>query len=91
MDDGIKQIQDFLDQTARDCLRLIATRTLKPKQFQRLAKFVFGCMNQKHTLPNRVRERGMAELDKVLRFASKAAEVLMEIDADMRRGEENDE
>ena len=82
MDDAIKQIQSFLDKTARDCLRLMTTRTLKPNQYQRLAKFVFGCMNQKQTLPERVQQRGLVELDKVLKFASKAAEVLIEIDAD---------
>jgi hypothetical protein len=82
MDDAIKQIQSFLDKTARDCLRLMTMRTLKPNQYQRLAKFVFGCMNQKQTLPDRVKQRGLVELDKVLKFASKAAEVLIEIDAD---------
>ena len=54
----------------------------KPNQYQLLAKFVFGCMNQKQTLPDRVKQRGLVELDKVLKFASKAAEVLIEIDAD---------
>ena len=39
-------------------------------------------MNQKQTLPDRVKQRGLVELDKVLKFASKAAEVLIEIDAD---------
>ena len=81
MDDAIKQIQGFLDKTARDCLRLIATRTLKPKQYQKLAKFMFGCMNQKLNLTSRVRDRGMGELEKILKFAALAAEVIVEIDA----------
>jgi hypothetical protein len=47
---------------------------------QRLAKFIFGCMNQKHELPERIEKRGSAELDKVLRFIAVAAETLHEID-----------
>jgi hypothetical protein len=45
MDSSIKIVQDLLDETARDCLRYVATHKLTESQYQRLAKFIFGCMN----------------------------------------------
>jgi hypothetical protein len=82
MDSSIKIVQDLLDDTARDCLRYVATHKLTEPQYQRLAKFIFGCMNQKHELPSRVARRGSGELAKVLDFIAAAAEVLFEIDAE---------
>jgi hypothetical protein len=80
MDPAIKAVQDLLEQTARECLRYAVTHDLSPTQYRRLTKFIFGCMNQKHDLPARVRKRGSAELTKVLRFIARAAELLLEID-----------
>jgi hypothetical protein len=80
MDPSIQAVQELLDQTARQCLRYILEHDLSAAQSGKLAKFVFGCMNQKHELPSRVEKRGSGELDKVLRFIAKAAEVLLEID-----------
>jgi hypothetical protein len=82
MDSSIKLVQDLLDETARECLRFVATHKLSESQYQRLAKFIFGCMNQKHELPSRVARRGSGELGKVLEFIAAAAEVLLEIDAE---------
>ena len=84
MESSIEIVQDLLDETARDCLRYVATHKLTEAQYQRLAKFIFGCMNQKHELPSRVVRRGSGELAKVLDFIAAAAEVLIEIDADAR-------
>ncbi len=84
MDSSIQIVQDLLDETARECLRYVATHKLTESQYQRLAKFIFGCMNQKHELPSRVARRGSGELAKVLGFVAMAAEVLLEIDADSR-------
>jgi hypothetical protein len=91
MEDAIKKVQEFLDETARRCLRLIGTRKLKASQYQRLAKFIFGCMNQKHDLQRRIEEHGAEELDKVIRFAAKAAEVLLEIDAENIESENHED
>ncbi len=82
MDPSIKAVQDQLDATARECLRYAVTHKLTAAQNQRLAKFIFGCMNQKHDLPSRVEQRGSGELTKVLRFIARAAELLLEIDAE---------
>ena len=81
MDPSIKVVQDLLDETARECLRYVSTHELSATHNQRLAKFIFECMNQKYELPSRVENRGSGELTKVLRFIAKAAEVLLEIDA----------
>jgi hypothetical protein len=81
MDPSIQAVQDLLDETARECLRYVATHDLSTSQNQRLAKFIFGCMNQKFELPDRVEKRGSQELEKVLKFIAAAAEVLLEIDA----------
>jgi hypothetical protein len=81
MDPSIQAVQDLLDETARECLRYVATNDLSTSQNQRLAKFIFGCMNQKFELPDRVERRGSQELEKVLKFIAAAAEVLLEIDA----------
>ena len=82
MDPSIKAVQELLDETARECLRYVCTRELSASQTQRLTKFIFGCMNQKHELPQRIERRGSSELDKVLTFIAAAAEVLLEIDAE---------
>lgn len=80
MDQSLKAVQDLLDETARECLRYVATHDLTPSQYQRLSKFIFGCMNQKHELPARVDRRGSGEFKKVLAFIARACEVLTEID-----------
>ncbi len=78
--DRIAQIEALLEETARRCLRLIITRTLTRRQTRALAKWMFGCMNQRWTIRKRVEMRGEGELTKVLLFTAKAAEVLLEID-----------
>jgi hypothetical protein len=82
MDPSIQAVQELLDETARECLRYVATHDLSASQNQRLAKFIFGCMNQKFELPARVAKRGSQELEKVLKFIAAAAETLLEIDAE---------
>ena len=81
-DASIQAIQELLDETARECLRCMSTHKLRTGQNQRLAKFIFGCMNQKHELPSRVERRGAGELAKVMRFIAAAVNVLLEIDAE---------
>jgi hypothetical protein len=72
-------IQDELDKTARECLRAIVTRDMEIGRMRRLAKFCFGCMNQKHELPRRIAERGLDEAVKVLEFLHEANEALVEV------------
>jgi hypothetical protein len=81
MDPSIKVVQELLDETARECLRYVSTRQLSAAHSKKLAKFIFGCMNQKYELPQRIEGRGRGELAKVLKFIAAAAEVLLEIDA----------
>jgi hypothetical protein len=81
IDPSIKAVQDRLDETARECLRYVCNHELSTSQSRRLAKFIFGCMNQKFELPSRVKRRGSGELAKVLTFVATAAEVLLEIDS----------
>lgn len=80
MENTIELLQQQLDNTARECLRYLSTHKLTVSQNQRLAKFIFGCMNQKHELPRRVERHGSGELDKVLEFIATACEVLIEIE-----------
>jgi len=80
MDESIRVVQEQLDNTARECLRYLCTHELTVAQNKKLAKFVFGCMNQKHDLPERVSRRGSGELSKVLKFIAAACEVLLEIE-----------
>jgi hypothetical protein len=82
MDPSIEAVQDLLDETARECLRCMSTNKLRTAQNQRLARFIFGCMIQKHELPARVERRGVGEMAKVMRFVAAAVDLLTEIDAD---------
>ncbi len=78
-DQLILELQAALDQFARDCLRTIVTCDMDVSQMRRLAKFGFGCMNQKHELPRRVAQRGLDEAVKVLRFIDEANIALQEV------------
>ena len=81
VDPSIEAVQELLDETAREFCDTFASTSCRRSQSRRLAKFIFGCMNQKHELPSRVAKRGSGELAKVLKFVAAAAEVLLEIDA----------
>lgn len=72
-------VQELQDEFARDCLRAIVTRDMDVSQMRRLAKFCFGCMNQKQELPRRVAERGLDEAVKVLRFMDEVNAALQEV------------
>lgn len=88
MDEAVELVQQQLDETARECLRYMSTHELTVSQNQRLAKFIFGCMNQKHELPKRIARYGSREIDKVLKFIATACEVLIEIDEQMKTEED---
>jgi hypothetical protein len=81
VDSSILAVQELLEETARECLRYSANHELTPAQYQKLAQFIFGCMNQRMTLPERVKKHGSVELAKVRKFIAAAAEVLLEFDA----------
>ena len=81
-DPSIHAVQELLDETARECLRCMSIHNLTSAQNQRLAKFIFGCMNQKHELPSRIEQRGAGELAKVLRFVAAAVDILIAIGAE---------
>lgn len=82
MDDPIAAVEEALEQAGRSCLRLIATRSLKPKQYRALAKWMFGCLTQRFTIRHRVEMRGAGELRKVMTFIARACEALLEIEQD---------
>lgn len=84
----IQQMQDALDAVARACLRVISSRDITIAELRKLSKFMFGCMNQKYELQRRVETRGPGELDKVLEFATRALELISEIDARLAAEEE---
>ncbi len=88
MDPSIEAVQKALEKTARAALRYIVTNDLTPAENRKLAKFIFGCMNQKFTIAGRVERRGSRELSKVLEFIGRAAEALQEIDERLAREEE---
>jgi hypothetical protein len=80
MDALLDEIEAKLVETARRCLRLTQTRNLSTDHNRRLVKWMFGCMNQRFTIRERVKKRGIGELSKVLLFVAKACELLMEIE-----------
>ncbi len=81
MDDAITEIEHMLDETARKCLRLIVTGSLTDSQRIRLAKWMYGCGNQRFTIRERVRKRGIQELGKVLQFVGEALTAIQEDNA----------
>jgi len=68
----VEETQQLLDDVARKCLRALVTEDLDQQQTRRLAKFCFGCMNQKHELPGRVEQHGYRAVAQVLRFVEAA-------------------
>jgi hypothetical protein len=90
VDPSIEAVQKALERTARAALRYIVTNDLTPAENKKLAKFIFGSMNQKFTIADRVRRRGSQELSKVLEFIGRAAEALQEIDQRLEREEEEE-
>jgi hypothetical protein len=80
MDDPISAIEEALEEAGRKCLRLFGTRSLSPAQSRKLAKWMFGCMNQRYTIRKRVTDFGPDELTKVLSFVAMAWEDLRAID-----------
>lgn len=78
---SIEYIEDLLSETGRRCLRVIVTRKLTHEQTASLAKWLFGCMNQRYTIRGRVEKRGLAEISKVLEFIGQAAAAIEEVEA----------
>jgi hypothetical protein len=85
MSDEIGKLEDLLDQTARSCLRFIRKGGLTQPQINSLAKWLYGCSNQRHTIRGRIAERGKGEVTKVLVFLGKACETLLEIDREQSK------
>jgi len=79
MGDPISAVEDALEEAGRSCLRLIGTRSLSLEQSRKLAKWMFGCMNQRYTIRGRVAKHGPGELKKVLKFVARAWEGLQAI------------
>lgn len=75
-------VQKCLDQVARECMKTIGRTGLSDQLNAHLAKFLYGCMNQRLTIVRRVRERGPQEFDKVLKFASRALLILQQAEAE---------
>jgi hypothetical protein len=88
-EDWVGELQAALDDFARECLRAIVTRDMDVPQMRRLAKFCFGCINQKRELPRRVKERGLEEAVKVLRFMDEVSIALQEVVSQSESGHGN--
>jgi hypothetical protein len=80
MDDPVSAVEAALEEAGRNCLRLLGTRSLSLEQARKLAKWMFGCMNQRYTIRERVAKRGPGELRKVLKFVAQSWEDLQAID-----------
>lgn len=76
----IQAIQSALDVVAREILRTISSQDISIAEMRKLAKFLFGCMNQKFEIRRRVQSRGPLEIDKVVEFASRAYEVWADVE-----------
>jgi hypothetical protein len=83
-------VQKAFEKTARAALRYFVTNDLTPSENRKPAKFVFGCMNQKFTIADRVQRRGSQELGNVLEFIGKASEALQQLDERVEREEEEE-
>ena len=88
MGDPITAVEEALEQAGRSCLRLIGNRSLSVEQSRKLAKWMFGCMNQRYTIRRRVEDRGIGELAKVLKFVGRAWEDLRQIDEETAEPDE---
>ena len=70
----IQRVQATLDAVARECLRTISSKDITLEEGRKLAKFLFGCMNQKFELRERIANRGVGEVDKIVEFMIRAHE-----------------
>ena len=77
-------VQEALDRVARDCMKLIGTPGISDELNNRLAKFLYGCMNQRLTIVERVRKRGPVEYAKVLQFAARAAQLVIDVERELK-------
>ena len=80
----LRVVQDCLDQVARQCMKTIGRAGLSDQLNAHLAKFLYGCMNQRMTIVRRVRDRGPQEFDKVLKFVSGALLILQQAEAELQ-------
>ncbi len=80
--EALHAFRDTLDDVARCCMKTIGRPGLSNGTNAKLAKFLYGLMNQRMTIERRVRERGPAEFDKLLRFIGRALEALEAADAE---------
>ena len=80
----IANVQNILDQTARDILVFMGENPrLSHQSRYRLEKFMFGLMNQKLGIVERVKKSGTPEFRKVLQFVGNANEALRKADAEL--------
>jgi phage host-nuclease inhibitor protein Gam len=89
VDSLVEEIQKKFDETGRAILRFLEANKneLTPTENVKLAKFMFGCMNQKFTIASRVQLRGSAELGKAMTFIGRAAETILKVDERLRKKE----
>jgi phage host-nuclease inhibitor protein Gam len=82
----VEEIQNRFESAGRAILRYLDANKneLTPKETAKLAKFMFGCMNQRFTIASRVQSRGSKELESALKFIGKATEELLRIDERLR-------
>lgn len=82
----IANVQNDLDQAARYCLRVMSdnrSRKLSHESRKSLEQFMFGLMNQKFEIVERVRKRGHIEIWKAMQYVGRAYESLRKADAEL--------
>ena len=87
----VEDIQRILDAVARDCMRMIGKPGISDALNNRLGRFLYGCMNQRLTIAERVAKRGSGEYAKVLEFAARAARLLADIERELERSRGDDD
>jgi hypothetical protein len=78
MDDEIQKL--FLE-AGRACRDVLLEFDLPRSMAKRLVNFLYGCMNQRHTISERIKRRGQGEIDKALVFVARAYSLINQIEA----------
>ena len=66
---------------------LIHEPRLTHQQVKKLAQWLYGCMNQRHTIRRRVAERGPGEIGKAMEFVAGAFNAVMKILEQLESGQ----
>lgn len=83
LEHDVQEVQARLDEVARICMKTIGSRGLSETTNKGLAKFLYGLMNQRINIVERVRRRGPTEFVKVLRYVGRCLELLQRAEREL--------